>query len=857
MRQAFSKIWILVIIVVFIGGGFLISQRIGEQRPPLSKISFPALALASTFPSYVFKQETYDNPEYSLPLSELPENYQRDIIERFGKQLNEKEKELLLKNGVLIISGDDYDRFENAYGKLAKEDIPIFITADSILHLFHIEFNEILKNLEIKKLSPMLKEFLKAVIKETEKQASGEKELARRNIAYLAVAMKLLDPSYNVPALVREEVEQEIKRIGEHKGFYKSPLFSQACPKECLNKIVTQGFAFTSGVYPDGEKCSQAVKGIRIPYQGKMWDSVEFYKEVCTRKCYCEDYSQYVPRGHYTQTEDLKRYFKAMMWLGRMSFKVRGEDWTKQALLLTLASKNAEADFTEKQIEAADLWKKIYSITGFFAGASDDLTFYDYSKALNEIITTPISAANITELNINEFREKIAELRGPKILGGFEIDLAGNLKDLTQGMRLIGQRYAIDSQILGDLVYKNVGPNPDSPYYNKTINYCIATGICSKEKEFYTCQNMKEDKEKYWNEVCEAALNLYENQPEKLYSLCRFMPTGLDVMNALGSKKADQVLDKYYHCKYCNYSEKQSELKNLVNSYDEAKWTQNLYNVWLWMLQPVLKEKPKGYPVWMQSTIWKLKDLITSLSSWAELRHDTILYVKQSYTWGVARVTAIPMPIEAKYYGYVEPNPELFARAKYAVDYLDAGLKEKEVMTDEVSIALQESSVMMERLQQISEKELEAKALTEQDYNYIKDIDKTFNDILEKLASALTIEEKEREPGQIGETSLEGKDDAFKTTIIADVHTEANSKKVLEVGTGKVDWLLVAHKSKEGRIGLAAGPMFSYYEFAWPMADRLTDEKWRADVLWQIERPIWYQEAGINCSSKPYIMGEE
>jgi len=52
---------------------------------------------------------------------------------------------------------------------------------------------------------------------------------------------------------------------------------------------------------------------------------------------------------------------------------------------------------------------------------------------------------------------------------GFEIDLAGNLKDLTQGMRLIGQRYALDSQILGDLVYKNVGPNINSKYYDEVI----------------------------------------------------------------------------------------------------------------------------------------------------------------------------------------------------------------------------------------------------------------------------------------------------------------------------------------------------------------------------------------------------
>jgi len=133
----------------------------------------------------------------------------------------------------------------------------------------------------------------------------------------------------------------------------------------------------------------------------------------------------------------------------------------------------------------------------------------------------------------------------------------------------------------------------------------------------------------------------------------------------------------------------------------------------------------------------------------------------------------------------------------------------------------------MDRLQKISEKELEGQALSEGDYDYIEQIDKSFNAIIEDLASALTVKEGVKSPGSQEEKSWQGKDDAFKTTIIADVHTESNTKKALEVGTGKVDWVIVAHKAKDGRIGLAVGPMFSYYEFPWPMKDRLTDEKWR------------------------------
>lgn len=860
-----SKLKILIVLVILVFGGILLWRISLPVSPstPYSPISIKSslespLVLAAAFPEFEYEEKPYNNPEYSLPLEDLPENYQRDIVEKFGKTLTPEQRKILLENGALILRDKEYDQFENAFSFLEGKDIPIFITSDSILHLFHIEFNEILKNLEIKKLSPMLKEFLLSTISETKIQMSDPeiKELARRNLAYLSVAMKLLDPEFKVPPEVKNEVEEEIKRIEDHKGFYKSPLFSLDCPEECLNDL-----AFTSGEYPDGEICSQAIKGVKISYQGKIWDSVEFYKEVCTRKCYCEDYSQYVPRGHYTSSEELERYFKSMIWLGRIGFKARGESWTKQAALLTLAVNQAETNFEGKEISAQELWRKIYSVTGFFAGASDDLTFYDYSNVLNEIIGKEIKPTDISKLDLAQFQEEISKLRGPKILGGFEIDLAGNLKDLTQGMRLIGQRYALDSQILGDLVYKNVGPNPDSPFYDEVINYCLTTSclglpVCTQPREFYyNCQNLEQDREKYWNEVCDAAVELYcgcsgcsEDTPEeninKLWSVCRFIPTGLDVANVLGSVKAEEVLKDYYHCSYCDYSEKQKELKELVSSYTQEDWNKNLYNTWLWMLQPVLKEKPQGYPDWMRTSIWKLKDLITSLSSWAELRHDTILYVKQSYTWaaGILETAMPPMPIEAKYYGYVEPNPELFARAKYAVDYLNEGLRIQGVMTDEVSLALNESSEMMENLMRISEKELEGKALTEEDYDYIKNIDSKFNQILEKLASALSITQGTPGENKIKETSLEGKEEAFKTSLIADVHTDANSKKVLEVGTGTIDWLLVAHKSKEGRIGIAVGPMFSYYEFPWPMKDRLTDEKWRSQVLDEMERPIWYEE---------------
>ncbi len=850
-------ILITLVILAIIYGVFYYTNPpavLGEKESVYSSGTIQQPRLSMFLSDYEYLPETYNNPEYELPLAELPENYQRDFVERFGNNLTEKQIQILLDKGAIILPGNEYDRFEHAYANLNQKDIPVFITSDSILHLFHLEFNEILKNLEIKKLSPMLKEFLKSLIKESMRQYNGFedgelKELSKRNIAYLSVAMKLLDPNYVVTYFVADDVNKELERIKKHEGFFKSEILSKDCPEECLKLAYPQW---------EDEKCGQEIKGGKIFYQNKEWDSVEFYSEICTRECYCEDYSQYVPRGHYTSSEGLKQYFKSMMWLGRITFKIRGDGWTKQAILLTDAVKSAEVKFEGKTYPASEIYNKIYSITSFFAGVSDDLTFYDYDEAIKKVYGYGFDEEFTLTINVaKKIQNELNNSEGPKILSGFEIDLAGNLKELTQGLRLIGQRYAIDSHILGDLVYKNVGPNVRSPYYQEVLDCESTYSKLSKPKGFYTtCTYMDEDRTKYWNEVCSKALEMHlfgfcgGFNESQLYSVCRFMPTGLDIVNILGSEKAEQVLNEHYNNGYCGYDKKQYELKTLVDSYSEEMWTKNLYNTWLWMLQPVLKEKPEGYPNWMRSETWKLKDLITSLSSWAELRHDTILYVKQSYTWATATgITSMPDPIEAKYYGYVEPNPELFARAKYAIDFLKQGLGEHEVITDEVRSSLEQSSEMMEKLRIISEKELKAENLTEEDYDYIKSIDSKFNSILEDLASALSIESGGCPVGKqcTEKTVLEGKDEAFKTSMIADVHTDSNTKKVLEVGTGKVDWIVIAHKAKDGRIGIAVGPIFSYYEFAWPMDDRLTDEKWRSEILSSTERPILYRE--INMSS--------
>ena len=84
---------------------------------------------------------------------------------------------------------------------------------------------------------------------------------------------------------------------------------------------------------------------------------------------------------------------------------------------------------------------------------------------------------------------------------------------------------------------------------------------------------------------------------------------------------------------------------------------------------------------------------------------------------------------------------------------------------------------------------------------------------------------------------------------IADIATDPNGT-VLEVGTGIPSTIYVVVQVN-GKIKLASGSVYSFYQFEWPMDDRLTDSKWRQMMGWQadengnynwnksIDRPEW------------------
>jgi len=84
-----------------------------------------------------------------------------------------------------------------------------------------------------------------------------------------------------------------------------------------------------------------------------------------------------------------------------------------------------------------------------------------------------------------------------------------------------------------------------------------------------------------------------------------------------------------------------------------------------------------GYPEFMRTQAWQRRQLQTALASWTELRHDTILHVKQSYT--VPTATRLPTPPP----GYIEPIPVFWGRLLSLTQMTSKGLDDRNVLTPE------------------------------------------------------------------------------------------------------------------------------------------------------------------------------
>lgn len=671
-------------------------------------------------------------PEIAVTLPEVYQGYTLPVdlavLGNYGQfTFSDAQSALLAQNGFVVTPGEWLEFFQ-VYEATRYGEIPVFVTTDSVYHVYHLLFDKMLRDLEREHFAADIRALTAACLQsaqalQAELRDTELEDIARSVVAYFSVADALINPDAVTPPEVADLVADELALIEAHAGLDGSPIFSQNCPEGC-------------------DPCD--------PFPPP---------ECHDQPCLCEDYSQYVPRGHYTRSEQLERYFRTMMWYGRINMRLQRPDETRMALLITYILRHTDVNGTP----AAQVWARVYDPTVFIVGKADDLGFHEYGALWDSVFGPDASPSTIAdEAKFAAFVEAARQLPPPQI-NSMWVYIWEDKEEVTQGFRFMGQRFVLDAYIFDEMTWREVG--------------------------------------EMGNE--------------------RWLPKGLDVMAALGSEEAYALLDGMGETDYLHYPEQMEKLRGEISALELDSWTQNLYWNWLYALHPLLEPKEEQYPAFMQTQAWTHKDLQAALGSWTELKHDTILYAKQS----MAEMGGGPPPEPP--HGWVEPNPEAYARLLALTRMTHDGLESRGLLTENTDANLARLDDLLTFLLDVAQRELADEPLTREDYERIK----YYGGELEAMTLAAADQEGEGRP------FFEEDDQA---ALVADVATDPNGQ-ALEEATGRIFEIYAIVPDGDGGLHIAKGGVFSYYEFPWPMSDRLTDESWRAmlEAGEAPERPAW------------------
>ena len=624
-----------------------------------------------------------------------------------------------LEEQCFVVTPGGNDEFFDVYEDNRYDMFPSFVTVDSLMHTYHLYFSYLMKNTEKTYLAENLKTLSNAMLSEAEAQYEACKGTdwemaATTNLAFFHVGTRLLDPS--TPAL-RYEVAQSMSDME-------------------YNRILD-------------------AKGI----------------DTCQLSGLYEDYTQYVPRGYYEGDEELERYFRAMMWYGRIPFALDDPTLVKSAVLMTAAIERSG------KME----WEGIYKVTSFFAGASDDPGFEEVRTILQNTYGDDLDVEKLIG-NEAALEKTTVELKKIKLPSINSVPVEQDDSNIVPSFRFMGQRYTVDADIMQKLIYRAVKDNP---------------------------------------------------QGEK-----RMLPDVLDSAAALGSEEAYKILEQQGDTQYENYTDNLTIMKDHFAAAGTNVWYASLYSGWLNTLRPLLEKKGEGYPSYMQSDAWARKNLETYAGSYAELKHDTILYSKQV----MAEMGGGGDDEILDDRGYVDPQPVVYSRFAELAKRTEEGLREYGMLSDSAKEDLERLNEIALTLLTISEKELRNEVPTDDEFEFIR----CYGGYLEHFWQEANKDKKE------GQTLYYS--DEAPCPVVADIATDPNGA-VLEVGCGKADNVYVVFPIGD-ELHIGRGSVYSFYQFTVPIDQRMKDSEWIAmmnggyldeNYQWikaeeKPDQPAWTQE---------------
>ena len=647
-----------------------------------------------------------------------------DSVQKSAFALSKQEQSALSDNGFVVSGSTAFPSFMYGYASIYAQDLPLYVSADSILYAVHQSYDSMLQSVESGALSVELASLLDGMHARLGKAGLAAPLTADADV-YLSTARSLL------------------------AGVAVAPLDADnAAEAKRLTQLATQASG-TAQISVFGLK-----RGV--------------------------DFSQFLPRGHYTASDELQRYFRAMTWLGRVDLRLIDTQADGSVVFQRNQLEGAVALRALMDAPGRASWKLIDDAITAFVGEHDDMTPAQVDGLLSSVGATDV--ASLGALSDHALAQAIVD-------GGFGVQrIASQLAinglnlgtlPLARSFAFLGQRFVLDSQVFSNVVYDRVH---------------------------------------------------HEGAP------LRMMPNPLDVAYAaLGNDQAGMLLAP--EVSQYQYAPDLYGMRLIADEHDAEFWHGNLYNLWLSALRTlspsagVAKPASVGLPSVTGTDAWGRRLLDTQLASWSELRHDTLLYAKPSYTEGAA----CEFPA-----AYVDPYPEFYAAL---VAFAEHGLALSEALgpkggVDWYFTRLAETAGT---LRDIALDQRQGLPLSAEHLAFIN----------QAVTFARNCDGSKLPVGWYSQLFYDQKKAVEADPTIADVHTQPTDEggaevgRVLHVGTGTPRLMVVTVDSCTGAqayVGLTS----SYYERITEQYERLTDEQWTTILGSDApERPAWLPSAFV------------
>lgn len=495
-----------------------------------------------------------------------------------------------------------------------------------------------------------------------------------------------------------------------------------------------------------------------------------------------EDFTQYKPRGHYTKNGVLEAYFKASMWFGRIHFAIAEDDpeaekMTPIAMFIV--------DTVRKNPELYEKWAEVFEPITALIGESDDLGFPDILPLWSEQKVDDFNKWAEDKANFSRFMKLCQERLSPpaissnSVLLGFDDNVNPILLEKPpMGWRFLGQRYTLDADLFQQ--------------------------VCIPKIEGRTCVRGLDIMRIFGSTIAESFFALQDyNEPgeESLFE------------GGLALKKVHETL------------------RSRVDKLDASYWNKTYYSNILGTIRAQATFGPGAGFYFTECPMWNMKSLISSHATWAELKHDTILYAKQPYAekgggddWDglTSRVKPLPVPRN-----YIEPNLSFWELGMKGTGKLFSIYNSFGLMDDETARVLTSLMDMYSRIYAICNKEVADEAVSADDNRWIRTIPNLLADyVMIHLDKWAIIEQKD-----------------LQMACIADVFTNSDIESCLEVGVGVPYKVYIPLNDCNGK-RISVGYIPSYYEFYHPISNRLNDDEWKAKIYssgsdMSEYRPFW------------------